>query len=70
MSSPKKTKIGCLNLFATKIIIIKVNKIENQLSFNCLNLKNIRSFKYITIFFNNNFILNGQNLHYFKLLNK
>ena len=70
MSSPKKIKIGCLNTFATKIIIIKVNKIENQLSFNCLSLINIRFLKCIIIFFNNSFILNGQNLHSFKLLNK
>jgi len=70
MSSPKQIKIGCLNTFAITIIIIKVNKIESKLSFNCLNLRYIRSFKYITIFFNNSFILNGQNLHSFKLLNK
>ena len=70
MYLPKEIKIGCLNTFATKIIRIKVNKIGNKLSFNCLNLIYIRSFKCITIFINNSFILNGQNLHSFKLLNK
>jgi len=68
MSSPKQIKIGCLNTFAITIIIIKVNKIENQLSFNCLNLRYIRSFKYITVFINNSLILNGQNLHFFLII--
>src|SRR5207237_4525284 len=70
MSSTKQIKIDCLNTFAKKIIILKVNKIENQLSLNCLNLIYIRSFKCITVFINNSLILNGQNLHFFKLLKK
>ncbi len=33
MYLPKEIKIGYLNIFVTKIIIIKVNKIGNKLSF-------------------------------------